>query len=150
MKLLFDENLSFKLCRQLDDLFPGSSQVQLLGLERADDATIRGHAKANEFAIVTLDADFVEMAALLGSPPKVIRPLRQSGDDLHRDAFAAQRRNNWQFRARSIRLLGNLLAPQRQKKFTRRFCARSPVPKQRRLQRQAVTAKTADDLHAEW
>jgi predicted nuclease of predicted toxin-antitoxin system len=60
MKLPFDENLSFKLCRQLDDLFPGSSQVRLLGLERADDATIWGHAKANEFAIVTLDADFVK------------------------------------------------------------------------------------------
>jgi Domain of unknown function (DUF5615) len=35
MKLLFDENLSFKLYRQLGDLFPASSQVRLLGLERA-------------------------------------------------------------------------------------------------------------------
>ena len=34
MKLLFDENLSFKLCRQLSDVFPGSSQVRLAGLER--------------------------------------------------------------------------------------------------------------------
>ncbi len=25
MKLLFDQNLSFKLCRQIDDLFPGSA-----------------------------------------------------------------------------------------------------------------------------
>jgi predicted nuclease of predicted toxin-antitoxin system len=31
------------------------------------------YAKANEFALVTLDADFVEMASLLGPPPKVIR-----------------------------------------------------------------------------
>jgi predicted nuclease of predicted toxin-antitoxin system len=50
MKLLFDQNLSFKLCRQLNDLFPGSSQVRLLGLERAD------------------------MAGHHGTPPKVIRP----------------------------------------------------------------------------
>jgi len=49
MKLLFDQNLSFKLCRQLNDLFPGSSQVRLLGLERAD------------------------MAGHYGTPPKVIR-----------------------------------------------------------------------------
>ena len=73
MKLLFDENLSFKLCRQLNDLFPGSSHARLLGLERADDRAIWDYAKANEFALVTLDADFVDMAGLLGPPPKVIR-----------------------------------------------------------------------------
>jgi predicted nuclease of predicted toxin-antitoxin system len=31
-----------------------------------------GYAKANGFTIVSQDADFAEMAALLGSPPKVI------------------------------------------------------------------------------
>jgi predicted nuclease of predicted toxin-antitoxin system len=72
MKLLFDENLSFKLPRQLNDLFPGSSQVRLLGLERASDRALWDYAKANEFTLVTLDADFGEMAALLGPPPKVI------------------------------------------------------------------------------
>lgn len=72
MKLLFDQNLSFKLCRELADLFPGSSQVRLLGLERADDRTIWDYAKANRFALVSLDADFAEMAALLGPPPKVV------------------------------------------------------------------------------
>jgi predicted nuclease of predicted toxin-antitoxin system len=35
MKLLFDKNLSFKLCRQLYDLFPGSSHVRLIELMRA-------------------------------------------------------------------------------------------------------------------
>ena len=48
MKLLFDENLSFKLSRQLNDLFPGSSQVRLLGLERASDRALWDYAKANE------------------------------------------------------------------------------------------------------
>jgi predicted nuclease of predicted toxin-antitoxin system len=32
MKLLFDQNLSFKLCEQLADIFAGSSQARLLGL----------------------------------------------------------------------------------------------------------------------
>jgi len=73
MKLLFDENLSFKLCRQLSDLFPDSGQVRLVGLERADDHTIWNYAKANGFVLVTLDADFVDMAGLLGPPPEVIR-----------------------------------------------------------------------------
>ena len=73
MKLLFDENLSFRLCQQLNDLFPGSTQVRLLGLQRADDRAIWDHARANGFVLVTLDADFVDMAGLLGAPPKVIR-----------------------------------------------------------------------------
>ena len=73
MKLLFDENLSFKLCRQLNDLFPGSSQVRLLGLEQARDRTIWSYEKTNGLVLVTLDADFVDMAGLLGPPPKVIR-----------------------------------------------------------------------------
>jgi predicted nuclease of predicted toxin-antitoxin system len=72
MRLLFDENLSFRLCRQLMDLFPGSSHVRLLGLERADDRAIWDYAKPEEFALVTLDADFADMAGLLGPPPKVI------------------------------------------------------------------------------
>jgi predicted nuclease of predicted toxin-antitoxin system len=72
MKLLFDQNLSFKLCRQLADLFPGSSQVRLLGLQTADDTTVWRHAAIHEFALVSLDADFAEMATLLGPPPKVL------------------------------------------------------------------------------
>lgn len=31
MKLLFDQNLSFKLCQRLADLFPDSDQVRRLG-----------------------------------------------------------------------------------------------------------------------
>ena len=72
MKLLFDQNLSFKLCRQLIDIFPGSSQVSLLGLAAADDSVIWHHAATNGYTLVSLDADFAEMAALAGPPPKVI------------------------------------------------------------------------------
>jgi predicted nuclease of predicted toxin-antitoxin system len=72
MKLLFDQNLSFKLCQQLADLFPGSSQTRLVGLSEADDRAIWQYAGTHEFVLVTLDADFVELASLLGPPPKVI------------------------------------------------------------------------------
>jgi predicted nuclease of predicted toxin-antitoxin system len=72
MKLLFDQNLSFKLCGPLADLFPGSSQVGLIGLARADDRTVWQFAGANGFTLVSLDADFADMATLLGAPPKVI------------------------------------------------------------------------------
>src|SRR3989442_611123 len=49
MRLLFDQNLSFKLCSRLAGLFPDSSQVRLLGLSEADDRVVWEHAKANGF-----------------------------------------------------------------------------------------------------
>jgi len=72
MKLLFDQNLSFKLCQALADLFPASSQIRLLGLAEADDRAVWQHAKANGFVLVTQDSDFADMAALYGPPPKVV------------------------------------------------------------------------------
>ncbi len=72
MKLLLDQNLSFKLCSALDDLFPGSTQVRLLGLDQADDREIWARAGSGGYVLVSQDADFAELASLLGPPPKVI------------------------------------------------------------------------------
>jgi predicted nuclease of predicted toxin-antitoxin system len=72
MRLLFDQNLSFRLCMALADRFPESSQVRLLGLERADDRTIWERAKSGDYTLVTQDSDFAELAGLVGPPPKVI------------------------------------------------------------------------------
>jgi predicted nuclease of predicted toxin-antitoxin system len=72
MKLLFDENLSFKLCERLAGLFPGFSQVRLLGLSEAEDRAIWNYAGSNGFTLVSLDVDFADRATLTGPPPKVI------------------------------------------------------------------------------
>lgn len=72
MRLLFDQNLSGKLCVQLADLFPDSLQVRSLGLDRADDRVIWRHARQHDLVIVTMDVDFAELAALYGPPPKVV------------------------------------------------------------------------------
>jgi predicted nuclease of predicted toxin-antitoxin system len=72
MKLLFDQNLSFKLCQIVADLFPESNHVRLLGLSEVSDRVLWDYARENGFAIVSQDADFAEMAVLLRSPPKVI------------------------------------------------------------------------------
>lgn len=72
MRLLFDQNLSFRLCRSLADIFPHSQQAAGLGLARADDTSVWDVAGREGFTIVTLDADFAEMAALRGPPPKVV------------------------------------------------------------------------------
>jgi predicted nuclease of predicted toxin-antitoxin system len=70
MKLLFDQNLSLKLCQDVADLFPESSHVRLLGLSEAGDRALWDYAKANRFAIVSQDA--AEMAVRLRPSPKVI------------------------------------------------------------------------------
>lgn len=72
MKLLFDQNLSYRLCSALSDVFPGSAQLVRLGLAEAEDDTIWKLARREGFTIVTMDADFPEIAALRGAPPKII------------------------------------------------------------------------------
>lgn len=72
MKLLFDQNLSFRLGQRLQDIFPGSNQVRVLGMDQTDDRQVWTCAKANNFTIVTQDADFADLSLLLGPPPKVI------------------------------------------------------------------------------
>ena len=72
MKLLFDENLSRRLVARLADLFPESSHVVLEGLLQNPDIVVWEYAKAQEFAIVTADADFYELSTMFGPPPKVI------------------------------------------------------------------------------
>lgn len=62
MKLLLDQNPSRRLLPDLVQSFPGSTQVQLAGLEQVGDADIWAYAKQHGFAIVTKDADFAELA----------------------------------------------------------------------------------------
>lgn len=96
MRLLFDQNLSHKLPHLLSDLFPSSAQVRLLDLGQADDRRIWDVAEAGGFGIVSLDADFAELAQLRGPPPKVIwlrcgnQPTQFVADLLRRQAAAVQ------------------------------------------------------------
>ena len=57
MKLLFDENLSYQLARQLADLFPDSVHVRDIGLKAADDPAVWEFAKNNGLMIVSKDSD---------------------------------------------------------------------------------------------
>ena len=72
MKLLLDENLSRRIVPLITSSYPGSSQVALLGLERASDTTLWSYARQHNFIIVTKDSDFVDLSTLYGPPPKVI------------------------------------------------------------------------------
>lgn len=92
MRLLFDQNLSHRLLSALDDLFPSSLRVRLLGLAEADDLSIWNYAKEHQLIIVTQDSDYSDWNKLRGAPPKIIwlRCGNASVDQIHsklRNAF---------------------------------------------------------------
>jgi predicted nuclease of predicted toxin-antitoxin system len=72
MKLLLDQNLSFKLCDTLKSIFPEIIHVNKLGLQKENDDNLWKFAKNNSFIIVTKDSDFSEKAIVKGFPPKTI------------------------------------------------------------------------------
>lgn len=72
MKLLLEENLSRRIVPFIQESYPGSTQVALIGMEQADDKIIRQYAVDNGFVMTTKDADFYEMNLVYGQPPKII------------------------------------------------------------------------------
>ena len=72
MKLLFDQNLSYKLVQRLLNDYPNSVHVRDAHLAEADDLAIWGYATAHRFVIVSKDSDFHQMSLLYGHPPKAV------------------------------------------------------------------------------
>ena len=72
MKLLFDQNISFRITSKIQDLFPDSKQVRDLGLENSKDSFLWNYAKENKYCIVTFDRDFYDLGLIKSSSPKVI------------------------------------------------------------------------------
>jgi len=68
VSLLFDQNLSRRLPALLAAEFPGSEQVLLAGLAQA----VWAYAAARGLVVVSKDADFRDLSARLGPPPKVL------------------------------------------------------------------------------
>ncbi|MCB9235573.1 MAG: DUF5615 family PIN-like protein [Bacteroidia bacterium] len=72
MKLWFDQNISFRIIRKIEEIFPDSEQVRRLGLENYSDIQIWTFAKENGYSIVTFDSDYFDIASLKGHPPKIV------------------------------------------------------------------------------
>ena len=72
MKLLLDENLTFRLTKSLQADYPGSRHVKDVNLLETDDMLVWQWAQRNGISILTQDADFEQLARLRGQPPKVI------------------------------------------------------------------------------
>ncbi len=72
MKLLFDQNISFRILSKIDENFPDAKQVRLLEIENFSDIEIWKYAHKNDFTIVTFDGDFYDLSKFKGFPPKII------------------------------------------------------------------------------
>jgi len=72
MKLLFDQNISFRIVKKIQDIFPGSKQVSQVGLNQTSDQKIWEFAKEGGFTIVTFDSDFYDLSLIRGIPPRII------------------------------------------------------------------------------
>ncbi len=73
MRLLLDQNLSWRLVATLAHRFPGSAHVKDFGLTGDDDERIWRLARERGFVIVTKDSDFLARALLRGHPPQVVQ-----------------------------------------------------------------------------
>lgn len=84
MKLLFDENLSFRLVASLADVYPSSSHVDWVQLRGTSDEAVWKHARAYGFTLVSKDDDFRHLSLVYGAPPKVVwlRPGNASTAEL--------------------------------------------------------------------
>lgn len=72
MRLIFDQNISFRVVPKIQGVLPNAIHVRALNLENTEDGSIWNYAKDNGDAIITFDQDFSELALLRGTPPKII------------------------------------------------------------------------------
>jgi len=72
MKLLFDQNISYRIIKLLSKSFPKSKHISEVGLQDSTDTNIWEYAKSNGYAIVTFDSDYYNLSLIKGCPPKII------------------------------------------------------------------------------
>lgn len=72
MKLLFDQNISYRIVKKLEKYFPDCKHISDCGLSDCDDPEIWQYAHTNNYAIATFDSDFYDISLINGHPPKII------------------------------------------------------------------------------
>jgi len=71
MRLLFDENISYRIKKKLKEHFPGSKHISDISKSRITDLEIWKYAKVNDLIIVSKDEDFYEWQLVRRDPPKI-------------------------------------------------------------------------------
>ena len=69
---LLDENISFKVAKQIAEVYSNVIHVSSVGLINSSDFQIWEYARNYDLSIVTFDKDFLNISLLKGNPPKII------------------------------------------------------------------------------
>jgi predicted nuclease of predicted toxin-antitoxin system len=72
MRLLFDQNISYRVTKKVQSYFSDCKHVSDCKLSDKEDPGIWQYAKKNDFAIVTFDSDYYDMSIINGHPPMII------------------------------------------------------------------------------
>ena len=72
MKLLFDENISWRVLKKISEKFPECKHVSDIEKELISDEKIWNYARKYNFIIVSFDEDFADIQMIKGFPPKII------------------------------------------------------------------------------
>ena len=72
MKLLFDQNISYRITKKLIEIFSGCKHISDCGLKNCTDSEIWEFARKEGFSIVTFDSDFYDLCLVSGHPPKIL------------------------------------------------------------------------------
>jgi predicted nuclease of predicted toxin-antitoxin system len=72
VKLLIDENLSFRLVASLSPRYPGTTHVADAALAGASDDAVWDYAREHGFIVVSKDNHFRQRGFVEGPPPKVV------------------------------------------------------------------------------
>jgi len=72
MKLLFDQNISYRIVSKIIDKFPESKHVSQIGLNDLENIDIWQYTRKENYVIVTFDSDFYDISLINGCPPKLI------------------------------------------------------------------------------
>ena len=72
MKILLDQNISYKIIKKISQHYSEVTQVGRLGMAQTDDGMIWQFARTHGYVIVTFDTYFHERNLISGEPIKVI------------------------------------------------------------------------------
>ena len=72
MKLLFDQNIPYRVVKKIITDFPLAVSVIDVGLYEENDIPIWKYALKNEYTIISQDNDFDDLYLAWGHPPKII------------------------------------------------------------------------------
>ncbi|MEQ8364474.1 MAG: DUF5615 family PIN-like protein [Cyclobacteriaceae bacterium] len=66
MKLLLDQNISYRLVKKIEQHFLNTQHISKVGLLNKTDIDIWKYAKEEDFIIVTFDSDFYDFSLTKG------------------------------------------------------------------------------------